>query len=214
MPMRAKFLSLCTWLLVACGTFLAACGALDYWDSRSAQTQIAEEWQQDQPELPPAIRDTPQSSATPRPREIHTANANRRPDQGTAVAKLLIPRLDTVLYVLEGTDYRDLKRGPGHVTGSVLPGEDGNCIIAGHRDTHFRVLKNIQEGDEIILERGGRQFHYRVNGMTIVRPDNTASLRPTSQAVLNLITCYPFRYVGSAPKRFIVHADLEGSGSG
>ena len=128
-----------------------------------------------------------------------------------AVAKLSIPRLDTALYVVEGTSDRDLKRGPGHLTGSVLPGEDGNCVIAGHRDTHFRVLQNIRDGDEITLERDGHVYRYRVDGMEVVTPDNTASLQPADKAVLNLITCYPFHYLGSAPKRFIVHADLEGA---
>jgi len=92
-----------------------------------------------------------------------------------------------------------------------MPGADGNCVIAGHRDTHFSVLKNIQDGDEIVLERDGHKYRYRVDGMQVVTPDNTASLRPTKDAVLNLITCYPFHYVGSAPKRFIVHAALEDS---
>jgi sortase A len=71
------------------------------------------------------------------------------------------------------------------------------------------VLKNIRDGDEIVLERGGRKFRYRVDGMEVVTPDNTASLQPTRDAVLNLITCYPFQYIGAAPKRFIVHAELE-----
>jgi sortase A len=127
------------------------------------------------------------------------------------VAKLLIPRLGTSLYVVEGTDDRDLKRGPGHLTGSVMPGADGNCVIAGHRDTHFSVLKNIQKGDQIVLERAGKTFRYRVDGLQIVTPDNTESLQPTKDAVLHLITCYPFHYIGAAPKRFIVHAELEDS---
>jgi len=97
------------------------------------------------------------------------------------------------------------------VLGTVLPGEDGNCVIAGHRDTHFRVLRNIRTGDEILLDRNGREFRYRVDDTTIVTPDNTSSLQPTGDAVLNLITCYPFYFVGSAPKRFIVHASLENS---
>ena len=81
-------------------------------------------------------------------------------------------------------------------------------MIAGHRDTHFRVLKDIHKGDEIVLETHDGQYRYRVSQTSVISPTNTACLKPTSTAVLNLITCYPFHYVGSAPKRFIVHAKV------
>jgi sortase A len=83
------------------------------------------------------------------------------------------------LYVLEGTDDKTLNRGPGHLPGSVLPGEDGNCVIAGHRDTHFRILRKIHGGDEIILESRGNEYRYRVDEMSVVSPDNTGSPHPT-----------------------------------
>jgi sortase A len=117
--------------------------------------------------------------------------------------------LNAAFYVVEGTDDESLKRGPGHLEGSAMPGGGGNCVIAGHRDTHFRVLKDIRDGDEIVLERDGHVYHYRVDGSKIVMPTNTQSLLPTRDAVLHLITCYPFYYLGSAPKRFVVHAALE-----
>jgi len=208
--MRAKLFAVCVWILVASGTFLFTSGLLDYWESRSAQSQMAQEWQ-DSEESPSAapVRHTPEASASqdkepklPRSKRFHA---------GGTVAKLSIPRLETQLYVVEGTDDSDLERGPGHLTGSVMPGAEGNCVIAGHRDTHFSVLKHIQDGDEIDLERGGHKYRYRVDGLQVVTPDNTASLQPTKDAVLHLITCYPFHYVGSAPKRFIVHAALEDS---
>jgi sortase A len=128
---------------------------------------------------------------------------------GDTVAKLIIPRLDTELYVVEGDDGKDLRRGPGHVAGTAMPGQDGNCIIAGHRDTHFRVLKDIRKGDEIVLQTAAGQYTYRVKGTQVVLPTNTASLKPTGNAELHLITCYPFYYLGSAPKRFVVEADLQ-----
>jgi sortase A len=212
--MRALFFSVCIWLLVASGAFLATMGGLDWWESRSAQQEIAQEWDnQQQPSTEPVIEPAPAGSpkASPTSHPAPKPRVERVFRSGAAVAKLTIPRLDTSLYVVEGTDDRDLKRGPGHLTGSVLPGEDGNCVIAGHRDTHFRVLRDIRKGDDIILERDGRQYHYRVDGMSVVSPDNTASLQPTSGPVLNLITCFPFQYIGSAPKRFIVHADLDTS---
>jgi sortase A len=133
----------------------------------------------------------------------------RTPREGRAVAKLSIPRLDAVLYVVEGDDSDDLKRGPGHLIGTAMPGQTGNCVIAGHRDTHFRVLKNIRKGDEIELSRDGHTWRYVVDEMSVVSPDNLSPLQPTREPVLNLITCYPFYYVGAAPRRFIVHARLE-----
>ena len=106
---------------------------------------------------------------------------------------------------------KELRRGPGHLAGTAMPGANGNCVIAGHRDTHFRVLKDIREGDDIVLQTTSGQYLYRVKRMRVVSPDNTSALQPTSDPELNLITCYPFYYVGSAPKRFVVEAQLAGA---
>ena len=134
-----------------------------------------------------------------------------RPRDGETVAKLMIPRLSAQLYVVEGDDTRELRRGPGHMPGTAMPGGKGNCVIAGHRDTHFRVLKDIRQGDDIVLETRNGEFLYRVKSTKIVSPKDTDPLQPTAGPVLNLITCYPFYYVGNAPKRFIVKAELAGS---
>lgn len=128
---------------------------------------------------------------------------------GEAFAELIIPRLHAQLYVVEGDGDSQLRRGPGHVAGTVMPGQDGNCIIAGHRDTHFRILKDIRKGDEILLQTGAGQYIYRVESTQVVSPSNTVSLKPTHDAELHLITCYPFYYLGSAPKRFVVQAELQ-----
>ncbi|HKD05234.1 MAG TPA: class D sortase [Bryobacteraceae bacterium] len=184
--MRYRALATCVWIIVAIGAFLFSSGLLDYWESRYAQNEIASKWTETPSREP--------GSAIP---------------EGSSLAKLSIPRLDATFYVVEGTDAESLKRGPGHLEGSAMPGQSGNCVIAGHRDTHFRVLKDIRAGDEVLLERDGHEFRYRVDGSQIVMPTDTHSLQPTSEAVLHLITCYPFYYLGSAPKRFIVHAALE-----
>jgi sortase A len=128
---------------------------------------------------------------------------------GETFAKLVIPRLHAELYVVEGDGASQLRRGPGHVAGTVMPGQEGNCIIAGHRDTHFRLLKDIRKGDEIVLETQAGQYTYRVGDTQVVSPSDTAPLEPTRNAQLHLITCYPFYYLGSAPKRFVVEAQLE-----
>src|SRR5207245_10421510 len=116
--------------------------------------------------------------------------------QGDVFARLSIPRVHTALYVVEGVYHDELRRGPGHLEGTAMPGDGGNCVIAGHRDTHFRALRNIRAGDKIEITTARGEFIYRVSGVSIVSPDNTAALRPAGGPVLNLITCYPFSYVG------------------
>ena len=134
-----------------------------------------------------------------------------KPLPGDAIAKLSIPRLSAELYVIEGDDASELRRGPGHMSGTAMPGDPGNCVIAGHRDTHFRVLKDIRRGDEIILQTRWGQFLYQVSSLSVVSPKDTRALQPTSDSELHLITCYPFYYVGAAPERFVVRAQLAGS---
>ncbi len=176
--------------MIGAGTLLLFLGARDFIEWHLGQSVIAEDYSRD--------------DARPGP----TAP---RPQPGEAVAKLIIPRLDTQLYVVEGDDADELRRGPGHLSGTALPGGKGNCVIAGHRDTHFRVLKDIRKGDDIVLETRAGEFLYRVSGTQVVSPENTSSLQPTPDPELNLITCFPFYYVGSAPKRFVVRAQLAGT---
>jgi sortase A len=171
-------------VLIAFGAFLLGRGVREVLEWRIAQRSAASRFQE-------------------------AARAARPPKLGEPVARLSIPRLGTDLYVFEGTDDKDLRLGPGHMPGTVMPGAKGNCVIAGHRDTHFRVLKDIRDGDEIVLETAGGRFVYTVDNTAIVRPTNTGSLQPTRSGVLHLITCYPFYYLGNAPKRFIVTAKLE-----
>jgi sortase A len=184
-----------SFLLIAAGAFFLFQGAREFLDARFGQTAAARDFG--------AFESLAESSRGAR--TVETFHA------GDTVAKLIIPRLDAQLYVVEGVDERELRRGPGHMTGTALPGASGNCVIAGHRDTHFRVLKDIQEGDDIVLETGSGKYLYRVKSTRVVLPSNTGPLQPTSSPELNLITCFPFYYVGAAPKRFIVQAWLAGA---
>lgn len=214
--MRRLLVNTVTWILIASGAFFFVGGGLDYIESKRAQDAIAAQWNAEQsanvpvPDHSNYAQIPPESSREPNPSErAKSPQIAAAPHPGAAIARLSIPRLHAVLYVIEGDDNNDLKRGPGHLTGSAMPGDPGNCIIAGHRDTHFRVLKNIQNGDEILLTRNGETWRYRVNELSIVSPDNVSPLQPSHTPVLHLITCYPFYYLGSAPKRFIVSARLE-----
>jgi sortase A len=122
------------------------------------------------------------------------------------LAVLRIPRLRFEAPVLEGTDEWTLDRGVGHIEGTPPPGRAGNVGLAGHRDGFFRVLKDVAEGDVLVLELPGEVRHYRVVRLTIVGPDDVRVLAPTPGPRLTLVTCYPFYFVGAAPRRFIVEA--------
>lgn len=128
--------------------------------------------------------------------------------RGDTVGALSIPRVDLEAMVLHGSDARTLRRGPGHLEQTALPGPSGNVAIAGHRDSFFRPLRHIRVGDDVYLETGEGRYHYRVSSTAIVRPTDVSVLAPTEQATLTLITCYPFTVVGPAPDRFVVRAEL------
>ena len=125
---------------------------------------------------------------------------------GAAIAALSIPRVHLSAVVLHGTDERTLRRGPGHLEHTAFPGESGNVVIAGHRDSFFRPLRNIQRGDDIFLNTPEGQFHYRVTSLRVVNRHDVSVLAATNQDTLTLITCYPFSVLGSAPDRFVVRA--------
>jgi sortase A len=124
------------------------------------------------------------------------------------LAMLRIDSVHVEAPVLEGTDDLTLNRGVGHIKGSARIGENGNVGIAGHRDGFFRGLKDVKIGDRIGLEEPGRTETYIVDHLDIVDPANVSVLRSNSESALTLVTCYPFYYVGSAPKRYIVYAVL------
>jgi sortase A len=125
---------------------------------------------------------------------------------GDPIGRLSVPRLGLSVRVLEGADSGILRVAAGHVSATGLPGTIGNTVIAAHRDTFFRPLRAIRADDTIVLTVSGSQLRYRVKKTEIVGPGDVQVLNPTADEELTLITCYPFYYVGPAPKRFIVHA--------
>jgi LPXTG-site transpeptidase (sortase) family protein len=124
-----------------------------------------------------------------------------------------IPRLSMSTPVVRGDDDATLQLAAGHLPDTPKPWEPGNSAIAGHRDGLFRPLKNIRVGDEVFVRTTRGDLRYRVSDTRIVTPDDLSVLRPTASHTLTLITCYPFYYVGSAPKRFIVHAERVDAGA-
>ena len=128
---------------------------------------------------------------------------------GGLVGMLEVPRLRLTTPVVEGDDDRTLRRAVGHLPDTPLPWENGNSALAGHRDGLFRPLKDVKIGDEIRFRTTRDEYRYRVTKTSIVLPDDLSVLERRSQATLTLITCYPFYYVGSAPQRFVVHAERQ-----
>ncbi len=125
-----------------------------------------------------------------------------------ALTRISIPKISLDAIVVEGATSRQLSEGPGHLTQTAFPGDAGNAVITGHRDTFFRRIFELDQGDEINIQRDGRLFRYQVTGKKIVRPDDVSVLNPTSDAQLTLITCYPMHYIGPAPKRLVVFSKL------
>jgi sortase A len=128
------------------------------------------------------------------------------PARGSAIGTLSIPRVDLSAVVLHGSDAQTLRRGPGHLENTALPGESGNVVIAGHRDSFFWPLRNIRLGDDIFIDTPERRFRYRVASVRVVNPYDVSVLGATDEPVLTLITCYPFWVFGNAPDRFVVRA--------
>ncbi len=152
---------------------------------------------------------TPQAEAPPAPGLNQEPNAQPNeaaPAIRSVIGRLAIPRLNLSVMVREGADERTLSRAVGHIPGTALPGKLGNVGLAGHRDTFFRALRNIREDDTIEFETTHGKYRYIVKSTSIVTPRDVSVLRASGGENLTLVTCYPFYYVGSAPKRFIVHA--------
>lgn len=133
-------------------------------------------------------------------------------EEGAAIGLLEIPRLGLSTPILSGEDEATLELGAGHLRDTPSPWEEGNSAVAGHRDGVFRPLRNIRVGDRIAVRTIEGALSYTVTDTFVVTPDDLSVLEPAETSVLTLITCYPFNYVGPAPKRFIVRAErLDGS---
>jgi sortase A len=138
---------------------------------------------------------------------VEVAKATRREaEESGIVGRIEIPRLKLSAPVLEGTTGRALRRGVGHVEHTAYPGEHGNVGLAGHRDTWLRALKGVERGDLIRVRTPDGSFVYAVESFRVVAPDRGDLLHETWQPRLTLVTCYPFKWVGAAPHRFVVFA--------
>lgn len=181
-------------ILIVLGALLLAYVGLEYTQMYWGQKRLEREWtrQQQQPQT------SESSSATVKPAALK--------DDG--LTRLSIPSISFDAVVVEGTSHHALLLGPGHMEDTPAPGEAGNSVISGHRDTFFRHIHELEKGDQILVQRNGKQFHYEVTGKHIVQPTDVSVLKPSKDAELTLITCYPTYYIGPAPERLIVTSKL------
>lgn len=195
-----KFRRSLSWVLIAAGLTLCAMAARHYVVGIRAQQRGLRAFEKRRARENPGIVGV--SSSIP-------AGLENYP-RGEPIARLRIPsaRIDAIVF--GGADAESLEKGPGHVPGTELPGRDTgvkNCVITGHRDSHFRHLGRLQKGQRIELETPSGNKTYEVVSREIVEPTAVRVLAPTQRPRLTLITCYPFDYVGPAPKRFVLVAE-------
>ena len=126
---------------------------------------------------------------------------------GALIGKIGIQRLGISAIVKEGVDGGTLSLAVGHIPSTALPGQAGNVGVAAHRDTLFRNLKDVKRDDKITVTTLDGEYLYRVVSFKVVNPTDVSVLKPSAgEMTLTLVTCYPFYFVGHAPKRFIVRA--------
>lgn len=128
--------------------------------------------------------------------------------KGRVIGSLRIPAIKRTIPIIQGTDAKQLKRGAGHIIKTAMPGTAGNCVVAGHRGTVFSSLGKVKKGNRLIVHTAAGTFTYKVTRIRVVGKHNRKVTAPTKHGYLTLSTCYPFHYVGPAPRRYIVTAKL------
>src|SRR5437016_11836560 len=176
-------------LFVLVGISLLGYVGYQYWDMYHTQRQLEAQWE----------RQAASASAPDHSKPIRAADM---------LTRVSIPRINMDAIVIEGASRKQLSIGPGHMIDTAMPGEPGNAVITGHRDTFFRNIYELKRGDEIIVRRSGQVFKYQVTGKKIVEPEDISVLKPTVEPQLTLITCYPTYYIGPAPKRLVIFSKL------
>lgn len=193
------------WLLLALGVVLL--GYVGYTFLDAELFQAYENWRLNQ-----AVEKSSRSSAVAQPQALPASSspsdeAHRTPVvPGSVLGRIEISRIGISVIIVEGIGRRSLQRAVGHIPGTALPGEQGNVAISAHRDTFFRPLKDIRQDDEVTLTTPNGSYRYRVDSTKVVATEDTEVLNDSGESVLTLVTCYPFYYVGPAPKRFVVRA--------
>jgi sortase A len=188
--------------IIALALIAVGVGCLAWYGVERARRSVFQE--QQNAALNQALRLDAQNPAAPPGAALPPASPEPR---SAVVGRLEIPRVHLSVIVMEGDDDATLKNAVGHLPDTVMPWENGNSAFAGHRDTFFRPLQDVRAGDEIRLASARGILVYRVRDTRVVDPDDLSVLAPSAQPELTLVTCYPFYFIGHAPRRYIVRAD-------
>lgn len=190
------------WILIISGVLLFGYHAFQWYDQSSAALidhksarSISHEW----------------NDPTPKPmlkNGIYQNLPQRK--SGEYVGELIIPRLGAIIPVVQDTNQEALKLGVGLYEGygTVNPGETGHVVLSGHRDTVFRGVGELKIGDRVYVRYGDYYFEYQIRKTWITHPQDRTVIVPHSEPILSLTTCYPFDYIGDAPERYIIRAEL------
>jgi sortase A len=146
------------------------------------------------------------NSAAPASLASASQASNSKVANNVLLGLIEIPRLDTSSIVEEGVETSTLWKAVGHISGTALPGDRGNAVLAAHRDTYFSGLGDLKVGDLVSFKSPTATYSYRVESTRIVEPDDTQVLAASTEPILTLVTCYPFHYIGNAPQRYVVTA--------
>ncbi len=189
------------WVAIVVGLFLVFFNGLEWWDQLRqavydpiASKKVAQDW-----------NDTNAKTT------LSTGvKSNKQLKVSGQIGELIIPRMGAILPIVEGTDDASLKRGVGHYIGygTVKPGETGHVVLSGHRDTVLRGVGDLKIGDRLYVKFQGNIYTYQIRKTWITTEDDRTVIVPIKKPVLSLTTCYPFDYIGSAPDRYIIRADL------
>jgi sortase A len=196
-----------TWLstiLIIAGIVILAIGV---WQITNVNTKTNETLSKAKKMLAQA-KESPQKNGK-NDQPVQPVQAENKPAQiGYTIGILGIPRIKAELPIVEGTDPDDLEKGVGHYKGSSLPSQNGQIVLSGHRDTVFRHLGELKIGDPLDVKVSNGSFTYKITHTKIVDSKDTSIITlQKDHEELVLTTCYPFRYIGNAPKRYIIYAD-------
>ncbi|RAL24514.1 class D sortase [Thermoflavimicrobium daqui] len=189
------------WLLIIAGSIFLFYNAYHWWKEASLVDEdiskaqaFLEDW----------------ANRTKKPTLKEGISYPSQPKVGDKIGELIVPRLHAKLPIVEGTNEYALSKGIGRFVGggTVLPGETGHVVLSGHRDTLFRDIKKLQIGDKIFIQYHNKLFTYQIRKSWITHAEDRSVIVPIARPVLSLTTCYPFSYIGNAPDRYILRAEL------
>jgi len=170
-----------------------------------------EQYRAEVSELPPVVHAPPDPVAKRRVLKISPAPHGLFDRDPLLLGEIDVPRLHWSVMIREGMDDATLRRAAGHVPATAFPGEPGNFVVLGHRDTLFRPLRGLEQGDHVLVRTLDGNFDYSIDSIQVVPPEQVSLLGGPADRSITLVTCFPFDFIGPAPQRFVARGHLEES---